>query len=251
VVPDSGGPGKFRGGPAHERAVVPHGGGTDDVTAVVIPGAGEEAPGTAGVCGGYPGATSAHRIFRQSNVEELPWSLEVTTSDHVDDARAAALSVGSKDILYLRSEGGGGYGARLTYGVVVDEVNGEVDTDATEQQRRLLREERLGRPVELASMEGQGVARTKYRIGEYLQLTSQDGDVQCTWCGASICSAHDAWRDHAARRTSPVSLAGPPKTVSDDYVLREFFCPSCATALEVQVTRPDEEALHDTISRWP
>lgn len=274
VVPDSGGAGKYRGGPAHERAVVSHGGGTDHMTAVVIPGAGELVPGTPGACGGYPGATSAHRIFRQGNIDEFPWSLDVTTGEQVDDARAAALEVSNKDILYLRSEGGGGYGdpldrdpnlvlqdvllqvvtteaARARYGVVVDERNGAVDVEATHQQRLALRESRLRKRVDLPSIERQSVARSKYRINEYLQLTPDGREVQCTWCGSTMCLAQDPWRDHAARRTSPATLEGPPKATSSDFVLREFFCPTCGTCLEVQVTGLDEEPLQDTISRWP
>jgi N-methylhydantoinase B len=274
VVTDSGGPGKYRGGPAHERAVVPHAGGTDHFTAVVIPGTGEQVPGTSGVSGGYPGATSAHRVFRQGNIGELPWSLEATTGEQVEDARSAAVPVSAEDILYLRAEGGGGYGdpldrepglvledvqlgivsngaARDTYGVVLDEGNAEVDGAATEAQRRALRAERLGTKVELPSIERQAVDRSKYRINEYLQLTPDGSNVQCTWCGSTICASEDQWRDHSAQRTSPAPLEGPPKVTSSEYVLREFFCPSCATCLEVQVTRSDEEPLEDTISHWP
>jgi N-methylhydantoinase B len=274
VVPDSGGPGKFRGGPAHERAVVPHGGATDRVTAVVIPGTGEAVPGTLGACGGYPGATSAHRVFRDGNVDELPWGLEVTTGEQVEDARATALPVFSRDILYLRCEGGGGYGdpldrdpssvlqdvalnivtaeaARDAYGVVIDEGSRQVDREATDRQRRALRESRLGTPVELPPSHAQAVAPSRYRINEYLQLTPDGSDVQCTICGTALCGAQGRWRDHVAQRMSPATLDGPPRSISSDYVLREFFCPACATCLEVQVTRFDEEAMHDTIARWP
>jgi N-methylhydantoinase B len=274
VVPDSGGPGKYRGGPAHERAVVPHGGGTDHVTAVIIPGAGELVPGTPGVSGGYPSATTAHRVFRRSNVDELPWSLGTTRGEHVDDARAKSQQVSNRDILYLRSEGGGGYGdpldrdpervledvmlnvvsdgaARDTYGVVLDAVHRRVDVEATRGQRLALREQRLGRPLDPSVLEPRAIARTPYRINEYLQLTSDGSEVQCTWCGSAVCGAQEPWRHHAAQRTSAASLEGPPRTTSSDYVLREFFCPTCGTCLEVQVTGAGEEPLHDAIARWP
>jgi hypothetical protein len=114
-----------------------------------------------------------------------------------------------------------------------------------------LREQRLGKPVQLATLEPQNVERTKYRINEYLQLTTSGADVQCTWCGAIVGPASEAWTDHAARRTSPVALQGPPKTASSDFVLQEFFCPTCATCLEVQVTKADEAPLVDVISHWP
>jgi N-methylhydantoinase B len=274
VVPDSGGAGKYRGGPAHERAVVPHGGGTDHMTAVVIPGTGELVPGTPGACGGYPGATSAHRVFRESNLDEFPSCLEATTGERVEDARAAALPVSDKDILYLRSEGGGGYGdplerdpervlrdvvlqivttkaAREIYGVIVDELSAVIDLEATDAQRLSLREQRLGRSLEPAAVAQQVVERTKYRINEYLQLTPDRSHVQCTWCGKTMGGAQDPWRTHAALRTSPVTLEGPPKAVSTEFVLQEFFCPTCGTCLEVQVTGSDEEPLQDVISHWP
>ena len=274
VVPNSGGPGKYRGGPAHERAVVPHGGGTDMFTAVVIPGTGELVPGTPGASGGYPGATSAHRVFRKGNIDELPWGLDATTGEQVDDARAAALPVSNKDILYLRSEGGGGFGdpldrdaslvlqdvslqivtidaARAVYGVVIDDVDGRVDVAATEERRLAMRAERLGKPVAQSSIRPEAILRTKYRINEYLQLTPEGSEVQCTYCGDIFCASKESWRDHAAQRTSPVMLEGPPKTTSSEYVLREFFCPTCATCFEVQATGVDEEPLRDVIASWP
>jgi acetone carboxylase gamma subunit len=34
------------------------------------------------------------------------------------------------------------------------------------------------------------------------------------------------------------------------FFLREFFCPQCATLLEVEVVYQDDPPLHDEIFRW-
>lgn len=188
--------------------------------------------------------------------------------------RAKAVPIAKDDILYLRQDGGGGYGdpldrdpelvlqdvmagdvtidaARDVYGVVVDESKGLVEGAATRAERRALRASRLGRDPIVDVDSRADVERTKHRIHEYLQVSERGSAVQCTWCGAEICAAGEQWRSHAVMRTSPVVLAGPPTRESDEYVSREFFCPSCATCFEVQVTLVDEEPLHDAIIRWP
>lgn len=272
VVPDSEGPGKYRGGPVHEHAVVPHGGGMDTITAVISPGTGETYPGAHGTSGGYPSSTASHRVFRNANVEEFPHNFDTTRGQHIEDVRASAVPVSTSDILYLRPDGGGGYGdpldrdpelvledlklrivtaghAMATYGVVIDEEQRKLDVEATRRQRSQMREQRLGKKP--AVDERQDVARTPSRINEYLQVTDQGAQVQCTWCGEKICEVDARWKDAVFTHTSPVILMGPPKQDSSDYVLREFFCPSCATALDVEVVRPEDPPLYDVIHRWP
>ena len=97
------------------------------------------------------------------------------------------------------------------------------------------------------------VARTPYRIGEYLQLAGPPADrfVQCTWCGEDICSASSNWKDHASVRRSAPSQAGPLRVDSGNFFLMEYFCPGCATAIEVEIVYRDDPPLIDRIRSWP
>jgi N-methylhydantoinase B len=276
LVPDSGGPGKYRGGVCHEFAVVPHGGAEEHFTAILMPGRGMEVPQAFGTFGGYPGCNTASTQFRAGNAAAFPSDLASTVSERQDQVNLGVTEIDAEDILYIRYDGGGGYGdplerepeavlqdvlqglvtagpAREVYGVVLDLENGRVDRAATEAQRLALRQARLGGKQLPPEVTGRGdIPRTGRRINEYLQLASVgDGAfVQCTWCGTKLCAAEGAWKDHVTVRKSPPSIAGPLRAESSRFSLLEFFCPECATALDVDVAFMDDPPLHDCIYRW-
>jgi acetone carboxylase gamma subunit len=75
--------------------------------------------------------------------------------------------------------------------------------------------------------------------------------VQCTWCGESICGIESDWKDHAVIRKSVPSSAGPLRVDSGKFSLLEFFCPACATALDVDIVYQDDAPVVDRVSAWP
>ena len=68
-VPDSGGPGRHRGGVAASVAITPH--GTSVPMGLVLASAGKAVAQNAGLCGGHPGNTGLDVIARNSRVSEL------------------------------------------------------------------------------------------------------------------------------------------------------------------------------------
>ena len=76
AVPDSGGPGKHRGGVCHEYAFTPSGG--RGPMGLVLFGKGTRAPMSLGLFGGYPGCNVGYSTFRSANVDELPGRLDET-----------------------------------------------------------------------------------------------------------------------------------------------------------------------------
>ena len=275
LVPDSGGPGKYRGGVCHEYAVRPHEAVDNRFTAVLQPGRGMEASLSHGLFGGYPGCNTEVIEFRHTNPGQIPASRDGITSAAQDRIGLGVTDISDSDILYVRYDGAGGYGdplerdseavaadvenglvtrgpARDVYGVVLH-ADGSVDLVATHHQRVRLREQRLGgTSLDPRLFARQPVKRTQRRIGEYLQVAgSPDAEfVQCTWCGASLCERDEPWKDHAVVRESPASIAGPNRVTTMRYVLYEYFCPGCATALEVDNAFAGDPPLHDVIRRW-
>ena len=73
-MPDSGGPGKYRGGVCHEYAFTPN--GAHGPMGLVLFGKGTRAPMSLGLFGGYPGCNVGYSTFRRRNVDELPDRLE-------------------------------------------------------------------------------------------------------------------------------------------------------------------------------
>jgi acetone carboxylase gamma subunit len=74
--------------------------------------------------------------------------------------------------------------------------------------------------------------------------------VQCTWCGHQLAHSDENWKDQAVQRLAPISSAGPLRFDNETFHLREYFCPGCATVLDVEVTAADMPPLYDRIERW-
>jgi N-methylhydantoinase B len=271
VVPDSGGPGKYRGGVCHEYAFTPRGTG-DHPMGVVLFGKGTRAPMSLGLFGGYPGCNVGYSTFRGGNAGDLPDRLSATTGQKRDDRQWGTVDLDGADIQYVRFMGGGGYGdpidrdpdavladvllglvtrkaARDIYGVVVNERAGTVGRAATAKRRRQIREARVGRALAVDTNVRRAVPRSGMPIGEYLQRT-QAGATQCTWCGHDVAPAGADWKDHAVLRRVPTSAAGPLRP-GREFQLIEACCPACGTLLDTEVATPDDAPLHDQIQRWP
>lgn len=264
AVPDSGGPGKYRGGVCHEYAFTPN--RTSGPMGVVLFGKGTRAPMSLGLFGGYPGCNVGYSTFRDVNVDELPTSLDELRGREREDRFWGHIELEPGDVQYVRFMGGGGYGdpidrdpalvaddvarrlvseraAREVYGVVVG------DEAATLARRREIRAERLGRPAN-GPDERAHVEPTGMPISEYLQRT-EAGETECTWCGEVVAPGDADWKDHAVSRRVPVERTGPLRTASGEFFLIEAYCPMCATLLDADLAAGEDKPLHDRIIRWP
>jgi N-methylhydantoinase B len=271
-VPDSGGPGKYRGGVCHEYAFTPRGTGEHPL-GVVLFGKGTRAPMSLGIFGGYPGCNVGYWTFRRANIMELPYNLDTTDGEERQEQQWGSLELAPGDVQYVRFMGGGGYGdpidrhpeavledallglvteqaAREIYGVVLELDKAKVDEEATAQRRLEIRSIRLGQSVDNELSVRQEVAPTGRRINEYLQQTT-DGSTQCTWCGWELVPAGGPWKEHAVLRRSDISVAGALRRENSDYWLIEAFCPRCATLLDTDLAQGDDPPLQDVINRWP
>ena len=163
---DSGGAGRFRGGTGGEYAWVLHD-APDGRFGFVVSGKGIDYPMAHGVSGGYPGAPGRYVIVRDRDgaQQHAPQHLDDMAGRH-EPVSWGVFEIGPKDALYVRWNGGGGYGdplerdpasvckdvnegtvsreaARDLYGVIVK--NGDLDGTQTDALRRMLRERRVGR----------------------------------------------------------------------------------------------------------
>ena len=90
---------------------------------------------------------------------------------------------------------------------------------------------------------------TDYPISEYLQLVEVNKSkfVQCKWCGETICHEREEWKDEVPYGNFPVSKAGPFRAENGQFVLKEFYCPTCATLLDTEILLKGESHLNDEI----
>jgi N-methylhydantoinase B len=270
-LPDSGGPGMFRGGVGGERAFIPYDANQPLDTALYSYGV--EAPASAGICGAYPAATCYMAIKRGTNLWEVFQQGQVVTDlgdleGELEVQPAMRVTrLGGRDVTLCAYPGGGGYGdpldrapelvlrdirnglvspewARLIYGVVVKEGDPPaLDLAATLERRLAIRRERAPQGLAPESWQGQ----EGRSIGEYLVLAG--GQTCCRRCGQALGTPQENFKLHARLAEHPLTRCGPfinRHGPSPRFVLREFSCPGCGTMLEVEVNLVGSPLLWDT-----
>jgi N-methylhydantoinase B len=270
-VPDSGGVGKYRGGLCHEFAIASDRVG-DDKLGLVLFGMGLTSPIAHGVFGGYPGCQVDYLIFRDANGSDLPSSLETTSGSSVESVPWGEFYLRPQDVLYCRNNAGGGYGdpidrdpdrvagdvrtghvteeaARSIYGVALA-PDGDVDAGGTLTARAAIRVARLGRPPAKEPTAAGTRSNGSRPIGEYLCFGDGD-EILCRVCDELLSGAGADWKDAVPRAHVGLSAGGPNRPDSGEILLRQFFCPGCATLLDTEVARESDPPLYDRIMLPP
>lgn len=261
--PDSGGPGRMRGGVSASVAVTPY--GSSLPMGLVFASAGKAIAQNGGLAGGQPGNTGLEILARDAGIAEmlaqgrLPGDLDDLGGTREIGACYAESYLAPGEVLYMHWQGGGGYGdplhrepaavardvvngkvsvegARINYGVVVAE--GDVDTAATEALRDDIRAERRSRSDIPQTQQANVHPETGRRIDDNLaEITIGEARViACAHCGRLLGDSKTGRLD-LARYEGPSTDAGPQVTsdpaeyVDAPVVFRQLCCPGCWTAL--------------------
>lgn len=271
---DGGGPGRFRGGVGVEFGCVPH-----KITGPAVMNtlaSGVAMPAGIGLSGGRPGPAVSNVVLRGSDVREqfakgrIPVSAGDVACREVDVLAAKELTtLAADDMLLGMIPSGAGYGdpvrrepglvardvrdglvspemARHTYGVVV--VDGMVNDEDTAAARRGILEARLaeGRPVahEVGGARSEEDAVLLHPVADTVEAARANGGafLRCTVCGWRLGGYEDDYKDAALVRGLPLVALSPlnERCVPDRFVVREFYCPGCGTALAVDVQERGE-----------
>jgi N-methylhydantoinase B len=219
IVPDSGGPGRFRGGCGVEK-----GGTLTEIEDTVISYCCDRARSiTWGIEGGLP--SCPHGVWLSEDGSEERFLGAVFSNIPVERGyaftRPSAGGGGYGDPLLREPEAvkedvADGYvtpeGARRDYGVVVREVDAElaewkVDEEATEGERRRIRENRIG----WLEADPEGLAR-RYREGEIgtLELIRRHGVILDWGTGELLPKTTEGFRAMLKRRLVPHWENGAP-----------------------------------------
>ncbi len=139
-VPDTGGPGRMRGGVGTSLALTPY--ETSGLHAMLL-GHGVEVPNSVGLFGGLPGACGRNFIRRDAGgtqtIAGLAANLDDMLAVGVDELgpKPGHLALASGDVLGYAFQGGGGYGdpvKRDPIAVLHDVINGHVTVEAAKLQ---------------------------------------------------------------------------------------------------------------------
>jgi N-methylhydantoinase B len=256
LLPNSGGPGTFRGGQAIESAYAVY--DTDELAGAVTMGCAQTP--ARGVGGGLPSAASKWAGYHDTNVESRiavgkPVGEETLTGDcPPQPSNKGRLVLARGDVVRMSGGGGGGLGdpllrdprlvardlrdgyvtnehARTAYGVALD-GGGEVDEEETERLRTDIRRRRLG-------AESDRPQRRPASPGVSVALSSDGKAWLCAYCESALGSAGEDWRQQAKmqRRTIADHHAELGMYVRDRnaprFMLVEYCCDSCAGLLAV------------------
>jgi N-methylhydantoinase B len=282
--PDSGGPGRHRGGVSASVAVTAH--GTSVPMALVVASGGKAVAQNGGLCGGLPGNTGLDVIARQSRVAELlaagrlPSELS-ELSDVLETSQCYGQGyLAPGDVLSMHWQGGGGYGdpllrdpeavahdvrerrvtwdaAATAYGVVVRE-DAVVDEPATLARRADYHAARRDRSRPIREIPaGRVDASVGRRLDDNLVEATWDGRpvVACRHCGQVLGDprAGDtlalARYQGAAAEAGPQILGHPEDYVDAPVSFRQYCCPGCWTAIYSAVVPADHQDDAATLSR--
>ncbi len=139
--------------------------------------------------------------------------------------------------------------AARIYGVVLDANGKRVDGEATMQKRQQIRESRLreAKPAagKTSSYDGNGKKELKTILKFHAALEIA-GDrkspvIRCQRCGHLFCSAKENYKLYALHRVVDLKDFMPyPLPTGEPYIgeYHEYFCPGCATQLQVDLYCP-------------
>jgi N-methylhydantoinase B len=258
----SGGGGTYRGGQGMATAMAIR--GADEMTGTAFNTVAEVPP--RGFGGGFPGAASHYHIIRGSRIEELFSQGIVPTLENLGGevqimaAKTGTLTVREGDVFVIENGGGGGLGdpllrdpalvakdvadgyvapgsARDIYGVVLSA--GDVDLDATSEERLRQRRGRLGRPP----------ARELHPAPEIgVSVAIAGTRWTCSRCGADLGDLRGNYRDACVEVAEPVSDVFRPRgmhvrarTVAPRVEVRSYYCGECGSSVCADIELDDSK----------
>jgi N-methylhydantoinase B len=140
--------------------------------------------------------------------------------------------------------------ASKVYGVALNEAGDQVDDLETQKLRKNLRSERLAaaRPIAGGAVRGKlsSNARPMMRIHECLDVVAhgEDFSVACRKCSQDFGPATGNYKTSSVHRIVPkdeITDLPPPAGRSSIGAYVEYYCPGCATLLEVETSCPSIE----------
>jgi acetone carboxylase gamma subunit len=149
--------------------------------------------------------------------------------------------------------------AERIYGVMLSADGKNVDLRATESRRQEIREARKksaapvsGKTSSVTATESNGW-RPALRFHAALEVSTNGKQkvIRCSRCGHRFCDAKENYKLYALHRSVHLKEVMPPLPTGEPYIgeYHEYFCPGCATQLQVDLFSPNlsgEAVLWDT-----
>ncbi|HUB96102.1 MAG TPA: hydantoinase B/oxoprolinase family protein [Stellaceae bacterium] len=276
-VPDSGGPGRWRGGLSAESCFIPH--NTDRVVQDTL-SSGNAIPTSTGMMGGYPGTTNIYRFVRGSDI--LTRLRERRMVEDIGDVTGEAVTLGLRqenfeqhaaDVYAVVWTAAGGFGdpmerdpalvledwlngavgtaaARDIYGVVVDETSRGLDAAATRALRESVRRTRVDRAGTAPPRRLSGPLAFTLTDNLAVRIEADGPHHACAKCDVDIGPTRDNYKEHCLTEVRPIAHAAPLAGDPHRYIdarpeFRQFFCPGCGALIENEIAVATDPVLRD------
>jgi N-methylhydantoinase B len=275
-IPDTGGPGRNRGGHSVGHAYV-----LSQVKKMQTRFTCHcyESPIATGMFGGYPAACNTRRMLKDATARatidggRIPYdsaaidgklqilpaktrgTLEFTDRDYHEATPSAGGGWGDPierepDLVVedVRTNAVSGAMAHDIYGVVLNS-DGSLDSGATKAQRAAIRNERLAWPQQkkLSNPPGRDAS---FQIiapwGDRAKLVRIAGAayLRCD-CGCAFAPASENWKPYARQATTTAAELGPRIALHAELEAIRYACPECARLHWVEIKLKSEPALFD------
>ncbi len=275
-IPDTGGPGRNRGGISVGHAYVLHQSKRMQTRFACHC---YESPISTGMFGGYPAACNTRRMLKNSSIRKtidsghIPYDAAAITGDlQVLPAKMkGGIDFTDQDYHEATPSAGGGWGdpiereaqlvaddvrvnavshdaARDIYGVVVGE-DFSVDAKATDARRSAMRAERLSWPAKkvLDKAPANGAPGEVLALfgdrAKYVRIAGRSY-LRCD-CGCAMAPADENWKDYARQATTTAAELGPRIALHEELEAIRYACPACARLHWVELKLKSEEPLND------
>jgi hypothetical protein len=138
--------------------------------------------------------------------------------------------------------------AERIYGVILERNGKSVDAAETETCRRQIREARR-QSAKAVSGKTSGISATQaegwrqvLRFHAVLEVgaSGKRRVIRCSRCGHLFCNANENYKLYALHRSVHLKEIMPPLPTGEPYIgeHHEYFCPGCATQLQVDLFCP-------------
>jgi N-methylhydantoinase B len=257
---DGAGAGRHRGGAGEEVGITVHNAPEGRIRGVAYGVAGFKNSGQ-GLFGGYPAPPSVLTLYRGTEVQDrlasdqMPQDLEALGGES-ELLGYCDFTMGSSDVLFLRSASGGGYGdpldrdptavledvqqgliteemALTVYGVAV--AADGIDAAATERHRAGLWEERRRAGRSQTAGPDLSDAQVLHPLRENLEVARLGGEtwVRCARCTHGLTRQDADWTQACARLTLAPERASPVMAPWNDHArLLQLCCPACGALFD-------------------
>ncbi len=138
--------------------------------------------------------------------------------------------------------------AERIYGVVISRDGRAVDATTTNAARSEIRQARKresapvsGKTSGVPSLASNGwQTLLRFHAAMEISASGKQRVIRCTRCGHLLCDAKENYKLYALHRARHLSEIMPPLPTGEPYIgeYHEYFCPGCATQLQVDMFSP-------------